>query len=141
MDQHSSGVTIAAQTTRRATTARGVAPTVDELVLHGASLALRYPSLRDAAALFALASDPEVTRFLSWGPYRHEREAEAWLKTLPERRASGIALELAVVDMDDNPIGITLLSELHVRDRRACGSVGAGSSMTIALTPTLPAVC
>ena len=80
---------------------------------------MRYPSSRDAAALFALAKSPEVTRFLSWGPYRHEREAEAWLTTLPKRRASGVALEFAVVDRTDKPIGITLLSELHRRDRRA----------------------
>jgi RimJ/RimL family protein N-acetyltransferase len=73
-------------------------------------------------ALFALASDPEVTRFFSWGPYRHEREAEAWLATLPERRARAIALELAIADRDDRAIGRSAsrwLSELNLRDRRA----------------------
>jgi ribosomal-protein-alanine N-acetyltransferase len=90
-----------------------------ELLVRGPSLALRYPTLGDAPGLFALASDPEVTRFFSWGPYRHEREAEAWLATLPERRARAIALELAIADRDDQAIGITLLSELNLRDRRA----------------------
>ncbi len=90
-----------------------------DLRVRGPRLALRLPRPDDAAALFALASDPQVTRFLSWGPYRAEQEATAWLATLPERRASGAALELALVDADDAPIGITLLSELSRRDRRA----------------------
>jgi [ribosomal protein S5]-alanine N-acetyltransferase len=90
-----------------------------EFCVRGPSLALRYPRPADAAALFALASDPEVTRFFSWGPYRHVGEAQAWLATLPGRRERGTALELAVVNKQDEPIGITLLYELHRRDRRA----------------------
>ncbi len=105
-----------------------IARSEDELVVRGPSLALRYPSSRDAPALFALASDPDVTRFFSWGPYRSEREAHAWLTTLPERRASGIALELAVVDNADNAIGITLPSERHQRDRRAVVGTWLGRS-------------
>lgn len=80
---------------------------------------MRYPRAGDAPALFALAADPEVTRFFSWGPYRRPEEASAWLATLPARRAAGEALELAVVDGSDAPIGITLLSEFSLRDRRA----------------------
>lgn len=90
-----------------------------DLRVRGPRLALRLPTPHDAPALFALASDPQVTSFLSWGPYRHEREAAAWLATLPARRAAGVALELAVVDASDTPIGITLLGELQQRDRRA----------------------
>lgn len=89
------------------------------LRVRGPRLALRLPHADDADALFALASDPDVTRFLSWGPYRSRDEAAAWLTTLPARRAEGIALELAVVDAADVPIGITLLNELSRRDRRA----------------------
>jgi ribosomal-protein-alanine N-acetyltransferase len=68
-----------------------------ELVLSGPRLHLRYPRAEDAAALFALASDPEVTRFFSWGPYRELAEAREWLGTLPARRETGTALELAIV--------------------------------------------
>jgi ribosomal-protein-alanine N-acetyltransferase len=89
------------------------------LTVRGPSLSLRYPAAADAPALLKLASDPAVTRFFSWGPYRHVREAHAWLDTLPGRRAAGDALELAIVDTGDEAIGITLLSELHRRDRRA----------------------
>lgn len=87
--------------------------------LRGPRLGLRLPTAGDAAALFALARDPEVTRYFSWGPYAREEEASAWLETLPGRRTDGEALELAIVDPADRPIGITLLSELQRRDRRA----------------------
>jgi hypothetical protein len=39
-----------------------------QLFARGRSLSLRYPTAHDAPALFELASDPEVTRFFSWGP-------------------------------------------------------------------------
>jgi ribosomal-protein-alanine N-acetyltransferase len=89
-----------------------------ELVVHGRELHLRYPGPADAPALFELASDPEVTRFFSWGPYAEVGEAESWLRTLPARRASGEALELAVVEDSGRLLGITLLSEFSRRDRR-----------------------
>jgi ribosomal-protein-alanine N-acetyltransferase len=89
------------------------------LRVRGPRLALRLPTAADAAALHALARDPQVTAYFSWGPYRSEAEAAAWLATLPARRESGTALELAIVDAADAPIGITLLTELARRDRRA----------------------
>jgi ribosomal-protein-alanine N-acetyltransferase len=92
---------------------------VSRLLVRGPNLSLRYPAPADAPALYALASDPEVTRFFSWGPYRQEQEARDWLATLPGRRRRGIALELAVVDAADRPVGITLLNEFEPRDRRA----------------------
>ncbi len=91
--------------------------TSSELEARGNGLLLRYPRESDSKALFRLASDPEVTRFLSWGPYQAEREAEEWLATLPERRAQGKALEFAIVK-DNELLGITLLSEFSQRDRR-----------------------
>ncbi|MGO9793140.1 MAG: GNAT family N-acetyltransferase [Solirubrobacteraceae bacterium] len=90
-----------------------------DVLVSGPSLTLRYPEPADAPALYALARDPAVTRFLSWGPYRDVGEAEAWLATLPKRRTTGVALELAAVGNTGDPIGITLLYELNRRDRRA----------------------
>jgi ribosomal-protein-alanine N-acetyltransferase len=87
-------------------------------IVRGARLSLRYPRLDDAGALYALARDPQVTRYFSWGPYREEDDARAWLATLPGRRAAGIALELAIVDRSDQPVGITLLNDVCLRDRR-----------------------
>jgi len=89
------------------------------LRIDGDGLALRYPAARDADALFALAGDARVTRYFSWGPYQERREASDWIASLPARRASGAALELAIVDGLDVPIGIIMLAELSGRDRRA----------------------
>jgi ribosomal-protein-alanine N-acetyltransferase len=85
----------------------------------GPTLALRLPADGDAAALFALASDREVTRWFSWGPYTSEDDARAYLERLPAQRAVGEHLDLLVVHREAGPIGITGVSELSRRDRRA----------------------
>src|SRR3954452_784489 len=87
----------------------------------GPTLTLRLPRPDDAAALFALASDPEVTRFFSWGPYESEEDARAYLERLPRQRDRGEQLDL-VVCRGEEAIGITGLSEISRRDRR--GMVG-----------------
>jgi [ribosomal protein S5]-alanine N-acetyltransferase len=91
----------------------------DPLVVRGARLALRYPTLEDAPALFALGSDPAVTRFFSWGPYTCVEQPEAYIAALPARRRRGEQLEFLIVDGADAPLGVTGLSELARRDRRA----------------------
>jgi ribosomal-protein-alanine N-acetyltransferase len=99
-----------------------------ELTVSGVGLQLRYPRPDDAPALFALASDPEVTRFFSWGPYRELAEVQEWLGTLPARRETGTALELAILDDAAGVIGITLLSEFSRRDRRCVVGTWLGRS-------------
>jgi ribosomal-protein-alanine N-acetyltransferase len=92
---------------------------VDDLTLTGPTLRVRLPRLDDAPRLFALGADPEVTRWFSWGPYAREAEATAYLRLQPGRRARGEQLDLVIEDPRDGAIGITGLSELAVRDRRA----------------------
>src|SRR3954454_5420186 len=87
----------------------------------GPTLTLRLPRLDDAPGMFALAADPEVTRFFSWGPYEREDEARGYLERLPAQRERGEQLDLAVC-RGDEVIGITGLSEISRRDRR--GMVG-----------------
>jgi RimJ/RimL family protein N-acetyltransferase len=94
-------------------------PAFEELEIRGAALGLRYPTAADGPALFELARDPEVTRFFSWGPYRELAEAEAWIAGAPGRREVGALLELVIVHREAGPIGVTSLSELSRRDRRA----------------------
>ena len=89
------------------------------MVVRGPRFALRYLSDADAPALFELGSDPEVTRFFSWGPYTGVSEAHAFVERLDRQRATGERLELAIVDAEDRPIGITGLSDFSLRDRRA----------------------
>lgn len=95
------------------------APLPDDLTLTGPALRVRIPRPGDADALFALASDPEVTRWFSWGPYADVDEARAYLARLPAERAAGQQLDLVVEHSDAGPIGISGFSELSARDRRA----------------------
>jgi ribosomal-protein-alanine N-acetyltransferase len=91
----------------------------DDLVVVGPTLTLRYATLDDAPRLLELASDPAVTRFFSWGPYRRVAEPEAYIAGLPLKRERGELLDFLVVHRDEGPIGVTGLSELSTRDRRA----------------------
>jgi ribosomal-protein-alanine N-acetyltransferase len=81
----------------------------------GDQYALRPPTPEDAPALFELGSDPDVVRFFSWGPYREQAEAEAFIERVRAERP----YEFLIVDSDDRPIGLTGLSEVSERDRRA----------------------
>jgi ribosomal-protein-alanine N-acetyltransferase len=91
----------------------------DPLRVHGPRFALRYATLADAPALFELGRDPAVTRFFSWGPYTSIEQPEAYIAAQPARRERGEQLDLLIVDADDRPVGVTGLSELARRDRRA----------------------
>ena len=91
----------------------------DPLVVAGPTLTLRYARLADAPALFALARDPAVTRFFSWGPYTSVEQPEAYIAGLEDKRARGALLDFLVVHREFGPIGVTGLSELSRRDRRA----------------------
>ena len=90
-----------------------------ELTLTGPSLRVRIPRLDDAAGLFEQASDPQVTRWFSWGPYASVDEARAYLERLPGERERGVQLDLVVEHLEAGPIGISGFSEIARRDRRA----------------------
>ena len=95
---------------------------MEDFAVSGPTLTLRLPTLTDAPALYRLGSDPEVTRFFSWGPYECEEEAVAYLERLPAQRQLGEHLDFVVERRDLGPIGITGVSEISRRDRR--GMVG-----------------
>ena len=90
-----------------------------DLEIRGPELVLRYARADDAAALYRLASDREVTRFFSWGPYTDESEAGAYVRSLARKRAEGERLEFVIVHPEGGVIGVTGLSEFSLRDRRA----------------------
>ncbi len=89
------------------------------MLLTGPTLALRPPEAEDAAALFALGRDPEVTRWFSWGPYAAIEQARAWIAEQEARRDAGEGLALAILHREAGLVGITELSEWSLRDRRA----------------------
>jgi ribosomal-protein-alanine N-acetyltransferase len=88
------------------------------LEIVGSSLTLRLPLAGDAAALFALGSDPDTTRWFSWGPYCDLAEPQAWIERAAAERAAGKRLSL-VIERGDELLGVTELTEPSVRDRRA----------------------
>ena len=82
------------------------------------TLILRYPRSDDAPRLLELASEPDVTRWFSWGPYTSIEQPLAYIERLVGQRERGEQLDLLVVHRSDGPIGITGLSEFSMRDRR-----------------------
>jgi ribosomal-protein-alanine N-acetyltransferase len=92
---------------------------VDDLAVTGPNLRVRIPRLDDAPSLYREASDREVTRWFSWGPYDSEAQARAYLLRLPQQRERGEQLDLVVEHRAAGPIGVSGLSEFALRDRRA----------------------
>jgi RimJ/RimL family protein N-acetyltransferase len=89
------------------------------MVIRGERLTLRYARADDAPALYELGRDTEVSRFFSWGPYTHESQAAEFIERMAAQRESGERLEFVIAGDDDQPLGITGLSEFSQRDRRA----------------------
>ncbi|HET6506815.1 MAG TPA: GNAT family N-acetyltransferase [Baekduia sp.] len=87
--------------------------------LRGPHLTLKPPAPDDAETLLALASDPEVTRWFSWGPYTAVEQPLAWIAEQQAKREQGLQLDFVVHDREHGPIGVTGLGELSFRDRRA----------------------
>jgi ribosomal-protein-alanine N-acetyltransferase len=88
------------------------------LLATGPVLTLRYPEPQDAAALFALAGDPEVTRHFSWR-YADVADAERWVAGREAAREAGEWLEFVVEHPEHGVTGVTGLTEPSRRDRRA----------------------
>jgi [ribosomal protein S5]-alanine N-acetyltransferase len=89
------------------------------MVVRGPRLSLRYARPGDAEALYEMGSDPDVSRFFSWGPYSAPAEARAFVERMAEQREAGERLEFVIAGEHDQPLGITGLSEFSQRDRRA----------------------
>jgi [ribosomal protein S5]-alanine N-acetyltransferase len=93
--------------------------TIEAVEVLGPTLTLRYASDADARSLLRLGADPEVTKFFSWGPYRQIEEPLAYIGGLAGERERGERLDFVIVDPDLGPLGVTGISELNRRDRRA----------------------
>jgi ribosomal-protein-alanine N-acetyltransferase len=89
------------------------------IAVHGPMLTLRPPAAADAPALLELASDPEVTRWFSWGPYTSLNQPRAYIERLEGQRERGEQLDLLITHREAGPAGIVGLGEHSARDRRA----------------------
>jgi len=68
--------------------------------------------------LLALGSDPEVTRWFSWGPYTDEAQPRRWVAESQAAAEAGTRLALAILENGELR-GMTELAEPSARDRRA----------------------
>jgi ribosomal-protein-alanine N-acetyltransferase len=91
----------------------------EDLQVIGPNLTLRYATANDAAGLYEIGSNDEVTQFFSWGPYTNLDQPLAYIRSLEQKRATGEMLEFLVVHREYGPIGVTGVCELSRRDRRA----------------------
>ena len=89
------------------------------MVVRGPGLSLRSLVAGDAAALYELGRDPEVSRFFSWRPYESPDEPVEFIASLDRQREAGERLELGIFRGDSELVGLTGLSEFSRRDRRA----------------------
>jgi len=92
----------------------------NDLRVIGPEYELRLATHADAEQLFHLGSDPAVTRFFSWGPYKSIDEPLIYIDSLKPKRDSGELLEFVIVERATNSVvGVTGLTEFSLRDRRA----------------------
>jgi len=98
------------------------------MLLHGPTLTLRYAVEADAEALLGLASDPEVTRWFSWGPYTTIEQPLAYIARAADWRSEGRQVDLLVERRGEGPIGVTGLSEFSARDGRCIVGTWFGRS-------------
>ncbi|MBI4515441.1 MAG: GNAT family N-acetyltransferase [Deltaproteobacteria bacterium] len=66
-------------------------------LLHGPRVRLRALTLDDVEAVFAYASDPEVTRYVEWTPHRTQQEAALYIQRCnraDQRRSQTFGVEL-----------------------------------------------
>ena len=66
-----------------------------------------------------LASDPEVTRWFSWGPYTSGTSRAPTSRASQDERERGERLDFVIDDAATGVVGVTGLAELSRRDRRA----------------------
>ena len=89
------------------------------MVVRGPHFSLQALGAEHVDALFELGSNPEVSRFFSWGPYESPSEAASFIDSLDQQRSAGERLELGIFGNEGELLGITGLSEFSRRDRRA----------------------
>ena len=89
------------------------------MVVRGPQFSLALLVSEHVDALFSLGTNPEVSRFFSWGPYNDVSEAASFIDSLDRQRSAGERLELGIFDGAGELLGITGLSEFSRRDRRA----------------------
>jgi RimJ/RimL family protein N-acetyltransferase len=93
---------------------------VTSLPLELARVRLRRIEQSDVDALFAIYSNAEVSRYLSYPPWTERKQAEAWVERIFAGREQGSSLQLAVERKEGGEmIGTCTLFNCHEESRRA----------------------
>ena len=88
----------------------------DSLSISGPTLTLRFATAADAEPLFAIGSDIETTKYLSWGPYTEVVQAERFIAGMQDQVDRGEELGF-LVTRGDEVLGVTAFTEPRPRDR------------------------
>jgi RimJ/RimL family protein N-acetyltransferase len=93
--------------------------------LEGDRVLLRRFELADAPSVYEYGSDPEVTRYLDWGPTRTVTEASQFLEGVLQQYEQGTGLVLAVVEKSSGRVvgNVALMGMEHSRRRAELGYV------------------
>ncbi len=86
-----------------------------QLAITGPTLTLRFPTADDAPEMFRIGSDPETTKYMSWGPYTDLAQAERFIAGTAGQRERGEELGF-VVERGGETLGWTVFSEPRSRD-------------------------
>lgn len=91
-------------------------------VLTGERIVLRKMEGRDAAGVFAVASDPAVSRFVSWEPHTSVEQSEAFIASELKRAQEGERWSWAITEKERNTfIGFILLCPAKTQPRSEVG--------------------
>jgi [ribosomal protein S5]-alanine N-acetyltransferase len=95
-------------------------PERSDMILEGERVLLREFTLDDAPAVYEYGSDPDVIRYLDWGPTRTVAEATEFLEGVRMQYQEGTGLVLAVVERATGQVaGNVALMGIDLRRRRA----------------------
>lgn len=79
---------------------------MSDVTLQTERLLLRMPAMSDATAVFAYASDPDVTKYLAFRTHTHRSEAEAFISRCLANASTGSAYTWLIVHRGEAaPIG------------------------------------
>lgn len=95
------------------------------MTLDGERVLLRHFRLSDALRVYEYGSDPEVTRFLDWGPTNSVAEATQFLEGVIQQYRQGTGLVLAVVEKSSGRVvgNVALMGIERPRRRAELGYV------------------
>lgn len=92
------------------------------IMLKGTNVTLRQPRMSDAEALFGIASDREVSRYLPWVPHRRIEDSIEFISKAEKEMRIGTVLRLVIENNTDRSIAGMINLRVNRKHRR--GEIG-----------------